>query len=92
MRHLLAGGSALIRRFATAAATGLFIGAALSTTALAAPGNPGQGAARCQPEQGQITASVAQTGQLGTIISGIAPSNERNQESLFNCPQAQSQP
>ena len=81
----------MIRKFVAAAATGALISAVFSSAALAAPGNPGQGAAACQPEQGQITAAVAQTGQLGTIISNIAPINELNQQSLFNCPQPQSQ-
>jgi hypothetical protein len=81
----------LIRKFAAAAATGALIGAMFSSAALAAPDAPGQGAAACQPEQGQITAAVGQTGQLGTTISTIAPINELNQQSLFNCPQPQPQ-
>ena len=73
----------MLRKFAIAATTGLIIGSSLSATALAAPGDSGQGAGQCQPEQGQITATVARTGQLGTIISSIAPINELNQQSLF---------
>jgi hypothetical protein len=73
----------LVRKFATAAITGVVIAAfSVSATALAA-GN--EGAAACQPEQGHITAAVAQTGQLGTIISSLAPINQLNQQSLFNC-------
>ena len=75
----------LVRKFATAAVVGLLIGATFSATALAAPGDPGLGAAACQPQQGQVTAAVAQTGQLGGIISSIAPINSLNQQSLFNC-------
>jgi hypothetical protein len=43
--------------------------------ALAAPAfaDTDPGASACQPAQGQITEAVAQTGQLGTIISAIAP-------------------
>jgi hypothetical protein len=74
----------LIRKFATAASAGLLI-AALSASATFAADAPG--ASGCQPAQGQITAAVAQTGALGTIISGMAPINELNQQSLFNCRQ-----
>ena len=77
----------MIRKFATAAGTGLVI-AALSASATAfAATDPG--ASACQPEQGQITATVGQTGQLGQIISNIAPINQLNQQSLFNCQQPQ---
>jgi len=73
----------LIRKLVTAAGSGLVI-AALSASATAfAASDPG--ASTCQPAAGQLTAAIAQTGQLGTIISGIAPINELNQESLFNC-------
>ena len=71
-----------IRRFALSAGTGIVI-AALSSVAAFAAGDPG--ASACQPQQGQITATVAQTGDLGTIISQLAPINELNQQSLFNC-------
>lgn len=79
----------MIRKFAAAVATGAVISAMLSSVALAAPGNPGQGAAACQPQQGQITAGVAQTGQLGTIITTYVtpPINTENQQSLFHCSQ-----
>jgi hypothetical protein len=73
----------LIWNFAAAACAGLVL-AALSTsgTALAAF-DPG--VAACQPAAGQQTAAVAQTGQLGTVVSGLAPINQLNQQSLFHC-------
>ena len=75
----------MIRKFAPAVGSGLAIAAlALSSTAFAA-NDPG--ASACQPAQGQITAGVARTGQLGVIISGIAPINQLNQQSLFHCQQ-----
>ena len=73
----------LVRKFATAATAAIVIAAfSVSTTAFA---QADQGAAACQPEQGKITAGVAQTGLLGGIISSLAPINELNQQSLFNC-------
>jgi hypothetical protein len=81
----------LIRKFALAAGTVLATTAlSVSATAFAAS-DPPPGAAACQPEQGQITATVAQTGQLGQIISTIAPINQLNQQSLFNCQPQQQQ-
>jgi len=76
----------LIRKFSTAVATGaMFAALSTSAVALAAPGDPCTGAAACQPQQGQIiTATAAQSGLLGEIISGIAPINQVNQESLFS--------
>jgi hypothetical protein len=91
----------VIRKVATAALTGLLIGASMTATALAAPDQPGVGAAACQPEQGQIvTATAARSGQLGGIISGqltgvrLAPINGLNEQALFACKtsQAQQQP
>ena len=83
MRHTRDGRLVLIRKFATAAGVGLVL-AALSTSATAlAASDPG--AAACQPAAGQVTATIAQTGQLGTIISTIAPINQLNQQSLFHC-------
>ena len=73
----------MIRKFAAAASTGLVI-AALSAQATFAADAPG--ASACQPAAGQGTATVAQTGALGTIVSTIAPINQLNQQSLFNCP------
>ena len=72
-----------VRTFVLSAGTGLLITALSSAAALAAT-DPG--ASGCQPQQGQITAAVAQTGQLGQIISQLAPINQLNQQSLFNCP------
>ena len=72
----------LIRKFAAAASTGLVI-AALSAQATFAADAPG--ASACQPAAGQGTATVAQTGVLGTIVSTLAPINELNQQSLFHC-------
>ena len=71
-----------IHKFAVSAFSGLLIATILSTSALAAT-DPG--ASACQPQQGQITAAVAQTGQLGNIISQLAPINQLNQQSLFHC-------
>jgi len=73
----------LIRKLATVVGAGLVI-ASLSASATAfAATDPG--ASACQPAAGQLTATIAQTGQLGTIISAIAPINGLNQQSLFNC-------
>jgi len=74
----------LIRKLITAAGSGLVI-AVLSASATAFASDPG--AAACQPAAGQLTATIAQSGQLGTIISGIAPINKLNQHSLFHCSQ-----
>lgn len=75
----------MVRKFAFSAITTLVVAAlSLSATALAADDH---GAAACQPEQGQITAAVARSGQLGVIISSLAPINELNRDSLFNCQQ-----
>jgi hypothetical protein len=75
----------LIYRFATAMGTGLVI-AALSASATAFAATDA-GASSCQPDQGQLTAAIAQTGQLGQIISVIAPIDQLNQDSLFHCGQ-----
>lgn len=71
-----------IRKFAISAGVGVVI-AALSAASAFAATDPG--ASACQPAQGQLTATVGQTGQLGTIISQLAPINQLNQQSLFNC-------
>jgi hypothetical protein len=71
----------LLREFATCAAV---VVATLSASAPAfAATDPG--ASACQPAAGQLTAAIAQTGQLGAIISSIAPIDQLNQQSLFNC-------
>lgn len=78
----------MIRKFSTAVSCGvMFAALSMSAVAFAAPGDPGTGAAACQPEQGEITAAVGQTGLLGEIISNLAPINQLNQQSLFNCQQ-----
>lgn len=75
-----------VRAFVLSACTGLLLTALSSAAALAAA-DPG--ASGCQPQQGQITATVAKTGQLGQIISQLAPINQLNPQSLFNCPNPQ---
>jgi hypothetical protein len=73
----------LIRKLAIAVSTGVVI-AALSVSVTLAASDPG--ASGCQPAAGQLTATIAKTGQLGTIISSIAPINQLNNTSLFGCP------
>jgi len=74
----------VIPKFATAFATGLVLGAlSLSTTALAA----GPGASDCGRAAGHETAAVAQAlgAGFGQIVSTLAPINDLNQQSLFDC-------
>ena len=71
----------MIRKLIT---SGAFVVAALSASAPAfAATDPG--ASACQPAAGQLTAAIAQTGELGAIISSIAPIDQLNQQSLFTC-------
>ena len=76
----------MTRTFLRAVRTGLVLPILLGSSITFA--ESAKGAAACQPQQGQITATVARTGQLGAIISNLAPINDLNQESLFNCPQS----
>ena len=74
----------MIRKFATAVGTGLVLGAlSLSVTAFAA----GPGASDCGRAAGQETAGVAQAlgPGFGQIVSTLAPINDLNQQSLFDC-------
>jgi len=71
-----------IRKVAVSVGAGLVIAALAASSAFA---DTGPGASGCQPQQGHITETIAQTGQLGVIISQLAPINELNQVSLFDC-------
>jgi hypothetical protein len=71
------------RNLVPAATSSMTVALLLAASAVFCAGD--SGAAACQPEQGHITAAVAQTGQLGKIISSLAPIDELNRLSLFNC-------
>ncbi|MCA1648236.1 MAG: hypothetical protein LC797_23190 [Chloroflexi bacterium] len=71
------------REFGVTAVSGLILGLFSVASTVFAATDPG--AAACQPEQGQMTAAIAQTGQLGAIVSSLAPINGLNQQSLFRC-------
>lgn len=73
----------MMRKLVTTSCIGVLLATlSLSGTAFA---DTGPGASACQPAAGQLTATIAQTGTLGTIISTIAPIAELNQQSLFHC-------
>ncbi len=80
---VVTGGSLLFVRKCALSISGAAVVAALFSASAFAAGDPG--ASACQPQQGQLTATIARTGQLGDIISQLAPINELNHQSLFNC-------